>query len=332
MSSSSLGLGLAFLGGLASFLSPCVFSLVPAYIGYLSGRSVVSSGRDDTNRWVTLSHGVAFVLGFSAIFILLGLGASALGNLLFDLKPYLTKLGGLVVVIFGLHMTGIIRIPFLLYDTRRQAPPNRKLGYLSSALMGVFFSAGWSPCVGPILGAILTLSLSGGSIAQGALLLTAYSAGLAIPFLIAATQIGLVTTVIRKYGKLMHYVEVGMGVVMIAVGILLFSGRFERLASLGSFFGTFDEVLVGKILLLIVIVSTLLGLIPAAIARQKGRNFYDWWFFGAALFLVALPASLLIQPKQASEQTSSVLAGDDQDGEWSGQGAGTNLHKEESAL
>ena len=324
MDSSSLGLGLAFLGGLASFLSPCVFSLVPAYIGYLSGQSVATAVRDDRNRWVTLSHGIAFVLGFSVIFILLGLGASALGNLLFDLKPYLTKLGGIVVIIFGLHMTGIIRIPFLLYDTRRQAPPNRKLGYLSSALMGVFFSAGWSPCVGPILGSILTLSLSGGSISQGAMLLSAYSAGLAIPFLLAATQIGLVTTVIRRYGKVVHYVEVGMGVVMIVVGFLLFFGRFERLASLGSFFGVFDEVLLGKILLLIVIVSILLGLIPAAIARHKGRNFYDWWFFGAALFLIALPASLLIKPEQKIEEASSRMVGDEQDGEWSGQGAGTS--------
>ena len=324
MDPSGLGLGLAFLGGLASFLSPCVFSLVPAYIGYLSGRSVATAGRSDTNRWVTLSHGIAFVLGFSVIFILLGLGASALGNLLFELRPLLTKLGGVVVVIFGLHMTGIIRIPFLLYDTRRQASPDRKLGYLSSALMGVFFSAGWSPCVGPILGTILTLSLSGGSVSQGAVLLAAYSAGLAIPFLLAATQIGLVTTVIRKYGKLMHYVEIGMGVIMIAVGFLLFFGRFERLASLGSFFGVFDEVLVGKILLIIVIVSALLGLIPATIARRKGRNFYDWWFFGAALFLVALPASLLIKPEQASEEMATGGIVEDKDGEWSGQRASSN--------
>jgi thiol:disulfide interchange protein len=170
----------------------------------------------------------------------------------------------------------------------------------------------------------LTLSLSGGSISQGAMLLSAYSAGLAIPFLLAATQIGLVTTVIRRYGKVMHYVEVGMGVVMIVVGFLLFFGRFERLASLGSFFGVFDEVLLGKILLLIVIVSILLGLIPAAIARHKGRNFYDWWFFGAALFLIALPASLLIKPEQKIEEASSRMVGDEQDGEWSGQGAGTS--------
>jgi cytochrome c-type biogenesis protein len=289
-------MGLAFLGGLASFLSPCVFSLVPAYIGYLSGRSVAMTQPGETNRWLTLSHGVAFVLGFSTVFILLGLGASAIGSLLFDLRPVLTKIGGVVVVIFGLHMTGILRIPFLAYDVRRQTPPDRKWGYLSSALLGVFFSAGWSPCVGPILGTILTLSLSGGSLSQGGILLTAYSAGLAIPFLIAATQIGLVTTLIRRYGKLMHTVEVAMGVVMIAVGVLLFLGRFQTLANLGSFFGAIDEARIGRYILIGILLAGLIGLVPAWIARAKGRNFFDWWFFGSALFVVALPLALRLEP------------------------------------
>jgi cytochrome c-type biogenesis protein len=302
MDGSNFGFGLAFLGGLASFLSPCVFSLVPAYVGYLSGRSVGLSRPGETNRWLTLSHGVAFVLGFSTVFIMLGLGASALGNLLFDLRPVLMKVGGVVVVIFGLHMTGIIRIPFLTYDVRRQTPPDPKWGYLSSALLGVFFSAGWSPCVGPILGTILTLSLSGGSLSQGGLLLSAYSAGLAIPFLIAATQIGLVTSIIRRYGKMMHYVEIGMGVLMIAIGILLFLGRFQSLANLGSFFGTFDEALVGRYILVGILAAGLIGLLPAWIAHQKGRNFFDWWFFGAALFVVALPVALRLEPVSRSRK------------------------------
>src|SRR3972149_3616332 len=273
MEAGNLGLGLAFLAGLASFLSPCVFSLVPAYVGYLSGRSVSAADSKRDNRWSTLSHGIAFVSGFSVVFILLGMGASAVGSLLYDLRPWLTKIGGIVVVLFGLHMVGIIRMPLFQYDTRRQVAPDRRWGYLSSALLGVFFSAGWSPCVGPILGTILTLSLSGGSLSQGGVLLSAYSAGLAIPFLIAATQIGLVTTLIRRYGKLMHYVEIGMGVVMIAVGILLFLGRFQALANLGSFFGTIDETLVGRYLLLGILLAGLIGLVPAWIARQKGRNF-----------------------------------------------------------
>ena len=310
MDSSNLGLGIAFLGGLASFLSPCVFALVPAYIGYLSGRSV---GSQDSNRFYTLSHGLAFVLGFSTVFILLGLGASAIGNLLFDLRPYLTKIGGVVVVIFGLHMTGVIRIPFLQYDVRKQDAPDKKFGYASSFLLGVFFSAGWSPCVGPILGTILTLSLSTGSISQGFWLLVAYSFGLAIPFLIAAVEIGLVTSFIRKYGNIVRYVEIAMGVVMIVIGVLLFLGRFEQVASLGFFFESFDEVRVGSYILLIIGLLILLGLIPAFIARSKGRKFYDWWFFGAALIFIALPASILIKPKEEQIESNISLSPEEMD-------------------
>jgi cytochrome c-type biogenesis protein len=313
MDFGSIGFSLAFLAGLASFLSPCVFSLVPAYVGYLGGRSAAIAGSADENRLLTFSHGLAFVLGFSTVFILLGLGASALGNLLFDLRPILTKVGGVVVVIFGLHMTGIFRIPFLQYDLRRQTAPDRRLGYFSSAMLGVFFSAGWSPCVGPILGTILTLSLSGGSVTQGAQLLAAYSAGLAIPFLIAATQISLVTRAIRRYGKSMHYIEIGMGLIMIIVGILLFMGRFEQLATLGAFYGDIDEVLVGKILLIGFSLAILLGLIPALIASKKGRNFFDWWFFGTALIFIALPAALLLKvPEEGNQQNKAQSAIDEE--------------------
>ncbi|HEU4745489.1 MAG TPA: cytochrome c biogenesis protein CcdA, partial [Anaerolineales bacterium] len=189
MDIAQVTIGLAFLAGLASFLSPCVFSLVPAYIGYLGGRAAGGEATEN-NRFITFTHGLAFVLGFSLVFITLGVATSAFGRLLFDLRFVLAKLGGIVVIIFGLHMIGVFRIPFLEYDTRVQQVPDRKWGYLSSALMGVFFSAGWAPCVGPVLGAILTLALNGGSVSTGVSLLSAYSAGLAIPFLIAALGVG----------------------------------------------------------------------------------------------------------------------------------------------
>lgn len=236
MGAADVGLGLAFLAGLASFLSPCVFSLVPAYIGYLGGRSVASAqGSQNPDRWITFRHGLAFVLGFSIVFILLGVAASAVGGLLYDLRTWIAKIGGIVVVIFGLHMTGIIRIPFLEYDLRPQSLPDRNRGYVASALMGIFFSAGWSPCVGPVLGAILTLALNGGSIAKGVRLLSAYSVGLAIPFLLAALGIGWVTTILRRYGKVMRYVEIVMGGILIVVGVMLFLGTFEQLARFGFF-------------------------------------------------------------------------------------------------
>lgn len=235
MDIANVTVGLSFLAGLASFLSPCVFSLVPAYVGYLGGRAVGGEATE-SNRFITFTHGLAFVLGFSLVFITLGVATASLGRLLFDLREILAKVGGVVVIIFGLHMVGVFRIKFLEYDTRVQQVPDRKWGYLSSALMGVFFSAGWAPCVGPVLGAILTLALNGGSVSTGVTLLSAYSAGLAIPFLIAALGVGWVTLTLRKYGKVMHYVEIGMGVILIIVGFMLFTGIFARIAAAGQFF------------------------------------------------------------------------------------------------
>ena len=235
MEFSQISVGLAFLAGLASFLSPCVFSLVPAYVGYLGGRA---AGGENTssNRWITFSHGIAFVLGFSTVFVLLGVAAAFAGGLLYDIRTILAKVGGFVVIVFGLHMIGVFHISFLAYDTRVAQAPDRKWGYLSSALMGVFFSAGWSPCVGPVLGAILTLAINGGSVSNGAILLSSYSAGLAIPFLVAALGIGWVTTILKKYNKVMRYVEIAMGVVLVVVGIMLFTGVFELIAQQAQFF------------------------------------------------------------------------------------------------
>lgn len=228
MDLSILSIATAFLAGLASFLSPCVLPLVPAYVGYLGGRTAFGDG-ERQNRWVTFTHGLAFVIGFSVVFITLGVAASALGGLLSSATEILEKIGGIVVVIFGIHMAGIWKIPFLQYDTRRQTGPTDNLGYLSSFLMGVFFSAGWSPCVGPVLGAILTLSFSGGSVLTGGTLLTAYSAGLSIPFLIAALGVGWVSAALKKYGKALHYLEIAMGALLIVIGVLLFFGIFETI-------------------------------------------------------------------------------------------------------
>jgi cytochrome c-type biogenesis protein len=178
---------------------------------------------------------LAFVLGFSVIFVTLGAAASALGALLYDLRTILAKVGGIVVIIFGLHTTGLITIPFLDYDTRRQVRPDPRLGYLSSALMGVFFSAGWAPCVGPVLGAVLTLALNSARILEGVVLLSAYSVGLAIPFLLAALGIGRVAELMRRYGKAVRYLSIATGILLIIVGVLLFTGSLETLARYGFF-------------------------------------------------------------------------------------------------
>lgn len=235
MDPNNVTISLAFLAGLASFLSPCVLALVPAYIGYLGGRSVTVEGQVVGNRWMTFSHGIAFVIGFSVVFIVLGAAASAIGALLFDLRVWLSRIGGVVVIIFGLHTMGVITIPFLNYDTRKQVQPNPSLGYLSSALMGVFFSAGWAPCVGPVLGAVLTLALNTAQLQQGVVLLTAYSVGLAIPFLLAALGIGRVTRLMQRYSKAIRYLAIATGVVLVIIGVMLFTGSLERLAQFGFF-------------------------------------------------------------------------------------------------
>lgn len=233
MDISEVTIGIAFLAGLASFLSPCVLALVPAYVGYLGGRSVTPEGAVVQNRWVTFSHGLAFVLGFSLVFVALGAAASLLGAFLFDLRTWIARIGGLVVILFGLHTMGVINIRFLDYDTRRQAQPNPNRGYLSSALMGVFFSAGWAPCVGPVLGAVLTISVTGAQIGLGAVLLTAYSLGLAIPFLLAALGVGRVAELMRTHSQAIRYISIATGALLVVIGIMLLTGTLERLANFG---------------------------------------------------------------------------------------------------
>ena len=233
----NISIGLAFLAGLASFLSPCVLSLVPAYIGYLGGRTANSIQTDGefSGKLQTFLHGLAFVIGFSFVFVALGVAVSAIGGLLFGLRGWLTKLGGVVVVLFGLHMTGLLHIPLLDYDLRPQTKLAERRSYLSSALLGVFFSAGWSPCVGPVLGAILTLALNSGQIFRGAYLLSSYSVGLAIPFLVAALGVGWVGDLLRKHQDILHGIEIVMGVLLVVVGLMLFAGTFEQLARFGFF-------------------------------------------------------------------------------------------------
>lgn len=233
MPGAQVTLGLAALAGVVSFLSPCVLALVPAYLGYLSGRALTPSGELTGDRWETFIHGLAFVAGFSAVFIGMGLAASAVGMLLFEMRTGLTRLGGAIVVVFGLHTMGVIRIPFLDFDTRRQAAPDRRWGLLSSVLMGVFFSAGWSPCVGPVLGAVLTLALDSAQLGRGALLLAAYSAGLAIPFLLAALGIGGLGQLLRHQRTLVRFLSLATGALLLVVGVLLLTGTLSRLAGLG---------------------------------------------------------------------------------------------------
>jgi cytochrome c-type biogenesis protein len=226
----NVSVGLAFLAGLVSFFSPCVFSLVPAYVGYLSGRSLSQMGEDQAHkRWETFLHGLAFVLGFSFVFISLGLAFSALSLFFYQTRDILAKTGGVVIILFGLHMTGLIRIPFLDYDFRPQSTQGKKRGIIASFFMGVFFSAGWSPCVGPTLGLILTLAIEQANIGQSVILLGMYSLGMAIPFLTAALGVGWVTNILKKHAQTMKIAQIIMGIILIIVGVMLFLGIYQQL-------------------------------------------------------------------------------------------------------
>ena len=233
------GMGIAVLAGLLSFLSPCVLALVPAYLGYLSGRSVSATGEVHHGRLTTFLHGLAFVIGFSVVFVLGGAALGAVGTLLSDyyVKQWIARVGGVIVILFGLHTLGILRIPLLDYDTRRHVSPDPRLSYLSSALMGVFFSAGWTPCIGPVLGAISTMALFGGKPGEGAILLTAYSFGMAVPFLLAALGIGSATELLRRHGKVVRMLSIVTGVLLVILGVMLFTGKLE------GFLGGYDPIL-----------------------------------------------------------------------------------------
>lgn len=233
MTPINVSFGLAFLAGLASFFSPCVFSLVPAYVGYLGGRSLSQAEEELRAKQLrTFLHGLAFVLGFSFVFISLGLAFSALSVFFFQIRDILAKTGGVIIILFGLHMTGLIRIPFLNYDIRPQSELSQGHGIIPSFFMGIFFSAGWSPCVGPTLGLILTLAIERANLAQGAGLLSVYSLGMGIPFLLAALGVGWVTQILKKYHKLMKVIEIILGVILIVVGVMLFLGIYQQLATL----------------------------------------------------------------------------------------------------
>jgi cytochrome c-type biogenesis protein len=237
MNQINISIGLAVLAGLASFFSPCVFSLVPAYVGYLSGRSLSQSDSErKAIQLTTFLHGLFFVFGFTFVFISLGAAFSALSNFFFSARDILAKIGGVIIILFGLHLTSLITIPFLDFDLRPQSKIGKGRSFFSSFVMGIFFSAGWSPCVGPTLGLILTLAIQQANIGQGIVLLSFYSLGMAIPFLAAALGVGWVTNILKKYSKVMKITQVIMGVILVVVGIMLFLGIYQKLITFDPIF------------------------------------------------------------------------------------------------
>lgn len=312
--------GLAFIAGLVSFISPCVLPLVPAYVGYMGGQvtsqvAATAGGGGVAirrNRFGTLTHGLFFVLGFTFVFVTFGLlttaGSLALRGSIVNIQEILSRLGGLVIILFGLHVMGVLprliawvmgkreqmnsgtgymitlaaqllitgvlawslvtplvallgggaflawlvlggaftrpgdfwhraltRLQTLLYmDTRQQLQAHNDSGYIGSALMGVVFSAGWTPCIGPVYGAVLTMAASGGSLGQAGALLTAYSLGLGVPFLLTALAMNQMQGLLRRLQRHMRTIELVSGALLILIGLLVLSGQLATLSQLGS--------------------------------------------------------------------------------------------------
>lgn len=241
MDASSVSLGLAFLAGLVSFLSPCVLPIVPSYVSFITGMTLDELQHDPRReaRRQAAIHAGLFILGFSALFIALGASATALGAALRRALPLLQQIGGVVIAGFGLYMLGWLRIPALLRDRRIQlaAKPAGKAG---TFIAGIAFGAGWTPCVGPVLASILMFASLEETMARGMILLAAYSLGLGIPFFLAAVALHWFLSGTRSLRRWLRPIELATGAFLLFLGVLLFTGRF---AALAGFFARFGQLI-----------------------------------------------------------------------------------------
>jgi len=239
----SLSFGLAFVAGLVSFLSPCVLPLVPSYVTFVTGMTLdelTTSGRHAARRRAAL-HALLFVLGFTLVFVALGATATALGATLRRALPLLQQIGGVVIAAFGLSMLGVLRMPSLMRD-RRMHLASKPAGLAGSVLVGVAFGAGWTPCIGPVLATILLYAGMEATMTRGMLLLVAYSIGLGIPFLVAAVGLNWYLAGARRVMRWLRPLELGAGALLVAMGVLLFTGHFATLANYLASFGQLISV------------------------------------------------------------------------------------------
>ena len=219
-------LGVA-LAGMVSFLSPCVLPLVPPYLGYLGGTTIDQIGKNnevDARVWRrVVVASVFFVLGFTTVFVGFGAGASMLGQWIQAHRSELSIVAGLIIIAFGLHFLGVVRIP-LLYREARMHAASRDASYASAYLMGLAFAFGWTPCIGPVLATVLTLAASEASLGAGVRLLFVYSLGLGIPFILAAVAIRPFLSFLNRFRKHLGRVEMAMGLLLIVTGVLILTG------------------------------------------------------------------------------------------------------------
>lgn len=226
-----VGFVAALIAGVVSFLSPCVLPLIPGYLSFITGMSTTELAEKDRPLRTVLIPALLFVLGFTIVFVAFGASASVLGTFLSAYRSVVEKVAGLLVIAFGVLMLGIIKVPWLYGEARFDLEKSRSFGRGASLVMGMAFAAGWSPCVGPVLGSILALAGSSGSVGRGALLLLVYSAGLGVPFIAVALVFGRIRGLLRWLTRHSLVINRISGSIMIAVGVLIFFGRLEALAT-----------------------------------------------------------------------------------------------------
>lgn len=222
----------AFIAGLLSFLSPCVLPLIPSFITYITGLSFSDLQAEHPSHKVrqqTIVHTLLFIAGFTTVFVLLGASATFIGGFLQEHMNTIRKVGGILIIIFGIHVTGLVPIHLLLGE-KRVTVHRKPAGYLGSFVVGLAFAAGWTPCIGPILASILMVAATEETVSQGVLLLLTYSMGLAIPFFLSSLAMHQFLVVFNRFKKHIRIFEIITGVFLIIVGVMIFSNYLSILA------------------------------------------------------------------------------------------------------
>lgn len=238
MDATTVSFALAFAAGLASFLSPCVLPIVPGYVTFVTGVTFddLEGPSAGTARKRAALHAGLFILGFSLLFIILGASATALGGVVRRLLPVIQQVGGVVIVVFGLYMLGVVKLPGLMRERRMQLS-TKPAGMLGSVAAGIVFGAGWTPCIGPVLASILLYAGMNTTMLHGVALLATYALGLGIPFFIAAVALNWYISRTRFLRRWLPWIERGAGAILVIVGALLFTGRFTALSRFFAAFG-----------------------------------------------------------------------------------------------